>query len=84
MNTRYGSEERRMVIEAEAYLANGKAYIEEAKALIQVCNDQMEKRKLQNALEQDIIRFSQMMADVVIFKAQYGIFTDPEDIKRIK
>lgn len=73
-----------MVKEAEAYLRAVRVYLDELKGKVQSCNDQAERDKLKNALEQDQIRFSQMMSDVVIFKAIHGIFTDPEETKKLK
>lgn len=77
-------ENLRMVKEAEVYLAAAKAWLEELEGMVKNCTDPKEKEKLLNALEQDRFVFSRMMADVVIFKANYGIFTYPENIKRIK
>jgi len=73
------------VIDAEMYLAEAQAWLVELEVRVKGCNDREEKRKLKNALEQDQIRFSQMMADVVIFKAAHGIFTEPQTYpKQIK
>lgn len=74
----------RMVKEAELYLSAARTYLEELLSKVQSCTDQTEKKKLENSLEQDRVRFAQMMADVVIFKATYGIFTDPEELKKLK
>lgn len=74
----------RMVKEAEAYLQAAHVYLDELKSKVQGCNDPVEKKKLEHSLEQDRIRFSQMMADVVIFKAAHGIFTNPEETKKLK
>lgn len=76
----------RMVKDAEAYLAGAKAYLEELEERIRATDDLVERKKLLNQLEQNRITYSQYMADIVIFKAQFGIFTDPEEYntKRIK
>lgn len=67
----------KMVKEAEVYLSGAHAYLESLKTRVQTCTDHVEKKKLESALEQDRLRFAQMMADVVIFKASQGIFTTP-------
>lgn len=76
----------RMVKDAEHYLAAAKAFLEDLEQKVKLCEDPAEKKKLINRLEQNRITFSQMMADTVIFKANHGIFTDPEEYntKRIK
>jgi hypothetical protein len=75
----------RITREAELYLASAKLWLEELEVMVKGCSDVTERRKLANVLEQDRVRFSQMMADTVIFKAAHGIFTDPPvDTKRIK
>jgi hypothetical protein len=68
----------RMVVEAETYLSAAKNYLEELLKKVQECTNPQEKKKLENSLEQDRIRFAQMYADVVIFKATNGIFTSPQ------
>ena len=74
-----------MVKDAEFYLAAAKAYLEDLEIKVKECVDLVERKKLVNSLEQDRIRFSQMMADTVIFKAKHGIFTDPPEYsKRVK
>lgn len=65
-----------MVIEAEAYLSAAKVYLEELQVKVKECSDSGEKKKLENTLEQDRIRFAQMMCQLVLFKAKYGIFTE--------
>lgn len=75
----------RMVKDAEHYLAAALAYLQDLEQKVVLCEDPVEKKKLTNRLEQNRITFSQMMADTVIFKANHGIFTDPEEYtKRIK
>lgn len=79
-----------MVKEAEAYLSGAHAYLQSLQTRIQACTNQVEKKKLENALEQDRLRFAQMMADVVVFKASQGIFTtqtintQPIESKKLK
>lgn len=73
-----------MVKEAEAYLMKARFHLEELQTIIHACKKPYEKKKLENSLEQDRVRYAQMMADVVIFKAINGIFTDPEEIKKLK
>lgn len=73
-----------MVKEAEIYLYKVRAYLDELKTKVQNCDDLDERDKLKTTLEQDQIRFSQLMSDVVIFKAAYGISIDPEELKKLK
>ncbi len=67
----------RMVKEAEDYLLDAKRYLEELQSRIHESRERKEKDRLQTVLEQDRIRFAQMYAGVVIFKATHGIFTAP-------
>jgi hypothetical protein len=72
-----------MAKEAEAYLADARTYLETLSRQVINCKDPVEKKKLQNTLESDQIRFSQLYKDFVIFKAMHGIYTPPKAHKRL-
>lgn len=44
-------------------------------------NDNEQRRAILQELEEGRIRFSQIMADVVIFKAKHQIYTLPKQLK---
>lgn len=73
----------RMVKDAEVYLAGARNHLERLQTDVRNCVDPVEKKKLENSLEQDRIRFAQLYKDVVIYKAAHGIFTDPVDLSKL-
>lgn len=53
-------------------------WIKDTEQKLVTASDTEQRKKIITELDEGRIRFSQMMADVIIYKARYGIFTLPK------
>jgi hypothetical protein len=71
----------KMVEEAEIFLFETRLGIADLEKKLQDCPNLEDRKRLIAHIAEERIKFSQLMAEVVIFKAKFGIYTNPKRLK---